>query len=693
MKFSLNPLEITTYIEEKRLILGKKIENFLVKKLNFFINYAKLLSNNEASGLFCCFLIILVSVFKRSMVDIGQDSGLYLEIAQKIFDGKNYFNDFFEHNFPLSFLLIIIPVGISKILGLSPIISADYFVNLLAIFSLIWSYKILKNSQKIKSQFELNLLLICFTAGFFIRGKTLFFNEFWTTTSFLIIFFFPFFSYYFYGVEKLKKIQRIYLGILSALIISLKPNFIILPLLFEIYRVYQSRNIKSFLAIHNLICAFLISFYVTIIFIFFPSFVQNFSLMMGVYYDYKINYGIDDFSNKYLLILNKIQINYLMYFMLIYLYVKNLQKNELVNYLTLLILAIISIVFSENFYSDQEIIFSALGLSFVIINFIIFLRQNKISLLRHWLLFFSLMIFCFVSSETFSLMSSLLYYLALPILIYLLFFCSFVDSKNSLNAKIFLIFSVIFLVFLRFYFSKFFDFFVVIFLIIISLINLNLLLKKYYENKKSFYVINFLIFFTTTGFLGNYFRAVFNNYSPDEMHIFFKSPNSQNHALFEIEKSNVKPNDNLIIFGDAVENSYPFRNYAKLRNDSEFSQYNILTNSSKNYQNEVYKNKVLEGFYQQIINPKNSVIIFYNNRDCTISNFEFVMRNSREIKEYFLENFQFLTQHYLWVEDKSFTPNYTQEYLNNDEFDVVKGIDLTQPKLFKTQVFEAYVRK
>jgi hypothetical protein len=106
------------------------------------------------------------------------------------------------------------------------------------------------------------------------------------------------------------------------------------------------------------------------------------------------------------------------------------------------------------------------------------------------------------------------------------FFRPFVDSKSSLNAKIFLLFSVIFLVFLRFYFFKLFDFFVVIFLIIISFINLNLLLKNYHQNKKSFYVINFLIFFATTGFVGNYFRAVFNNYSSGEAHVFFKSPNS-----------------------------------------------------------------------------------------------------------------------------------------------------------------------
>jgi hypothetical protein len=291
----------------------------------------------------------------------------------------------------------------------------------------------------------------------------------------------------------------------------------------------------------------------------------------------------------------------------------------------------------------------------------------------------------------------MIYYLGLPIFLYLVFFRPVIDSKSYLYAKIFLMFSIVFLVFLRFNFFKLFDFSFVIFLIIISLINLNLCWQKYQVNKKFFHPIVFLVFFTTFGFLGEYFRAIFNNYSPNETHLALQSPNHQNKVLFEIAKSNIKNNDNLIIFGDAIENSYPFRNYAKLRNDSEFSQYDVLANSLKypiiHYQNEIYNNKVLESLYQQIINPKNNAIIFYNYRDCTISNFEFVMRNSREIKEYFLENFQFSTQHFSVKEDKSFTPNYTQEFLNNYEFDVVKEIDLTQPKIMKNNIFEAYVRK
>ena len=480
---------------------------------------------------------------------------------------------------------------------------------------------------------------------------------------------------------------------MSGLIISLKPNFIILVFCFEIFRVYKSRNIKSLLDIHNFFCALFIILYLTLIAIFFTSFAENFSYMMSIYSEYKLNYQ----NKKYLFILNKIEANYLPYFMLILIYIKNLQKNELSNYLMLSMLAIIFIVFSENFYIDQEIIFSALGISFIIINFVNFLQQNKISIMQYWLVFFSLIIFCFMASETFSLISSMLYYLGLPIFLYLVFFRPFIDSKSYLYAKIFLIFSIIFLVFLRFNFFKLFDFSLIIFLIIISLINLNLCWQKYQVNKKFFHPIVFLVFLTTFGFLGEYFRAIFNNYSPNEAHLALQSPNNKNKAMFDIVKLNLKNDDNLIIFGDAIENSYPFRNYAKLGNYSEFSQYDILAKSLKypiiHYQNELYNNKVLESLYQQIINPKNNAIIFYNYRDCTISNFEFVIRNSPQIKKYFLENFKFFTQHYSIKEDKSFTPNYTQEFLNNDEFEMVKGIDLTQPKILRSDVFEAYIRK
>ena len=697
MKFKFDFLKISTIIEEKRLIYGKKIEDFFGKNLRIFLNYSKTLFNNEFFGFFCCFSIVLLSLYKRSTIDIGQDSGLYLEIAQKILDGKKYYNDFFEFNFPLSFLLLTPPVYIANLLNLSPIIIADYFINLLGILSLIWAYKILKNSKKIKSQTELSILIICFTAGFFIRGKTLIFNEFLTKTSFLLIFFYPFFSYYFYGVENLKKIQKIFLGILSGLIISIKPNFIFLVAFFEIYRVLKSRNIKSMFEIHNLVCAFFVLLYVTVIFIFFKSFVENFSYMMTIYYEYKYGYIIKESSQKYAIIFIKLQNDYLVYLALILVYIKILQKNELKNYLTLAVISVFFIIFSENFYLDQEIIFASIGLSFVMFNFINFLKENKISILQNWLLFFSLTIFCFISSDTFPAISVLLYYSGLPTLLYLIFFGHFENSKSFFYIKIFLTILFFSLIIFRFYSFELFDIFLLIFLLIIAFINLNLFIEKYRINKNFFHIINFLVFFATIGFLGNYFRAVFDNYSSSEIYFNFQSPNYQNQSLFEIAKLNLKDGDNLIIFGDYIEKSYPFRNYAKLYNESEFSQHDVIATPLKYPQihnaNKIYNDKAFKALHKQIIDPKNKLMIFYNDRDCAINNVEFLIRNDLEIKKYFIENFQFLTQNYELTKDKLFIPKYTKEFLNDDEFAIVKEIDLTQPSIKRRNVFEVYIRK
>jgi hypothetical protein len=76
-----------------------------------------------------------------------------------------------------------------------------------------------------------------------------------------------------------------------------------------------------------------------------------------------------------------------------------------------------------------------------------------------------------------------------------------------------------------------------------------------------------------------------------------------------------------------------------------------------------------------------------------INNVEFLIRNNPEIKKYFIENFQFLTQNYELTKDKSFIPKYTKEFLNDDEFAIVKEIDLTQPSIKRRNVFEVYIRK
>jgi hypothetical protein len=196
--------------------------------------------------------------------------------------------------------------------------------------------------------------------------------------------------------------------------------------------------------------------------------------------------------------------------------------------------------------------------------------------------------------------------------------------------------------------------------------------------------------------LGNYFRIIFNNQVIQNDYYYLKSPNDQNKKLFEISKANIKSDENLIIFGGNIENSYPFRNYAKLRNESEFSQYQIITiplNSKSHEFNEIYNEKALDRLYKQMMNPKNKVIIFYTNQESVISNVEYLIRSNEKIKKYFIENFKFLTEYNLNYEDDSFVPKYTKDSLSDDEFEVVKQVEFEKIRKKKYVIFEAYVRK
>jgi hypothetical protein len=84
-----------------------------------------------------CALVFLLSLFLRSRFDIGPDTGIYLDLGKKVFLGKKYYYDFFESNFPLSFWLHVIPYFLASFFKISPVISAEIFVNLLGSSDLI----------------------------------------------------------------------------------------------------------------------------------------------------------------------------------------------------------------------------------------------------------------------------------------------------------------------------------------------------------------------------------------------------------------------------------------------------------------------------------------------------------------------------------------------------------------------------
>ena len=148
-------LEIQKNIEEKRLILGQKFENFLLRKINIVVNFLRQIFADKSCAFFGCFFIIAISILVRSSRDIGPETASFLAAANL------------------------------------PIIFADITSNLAGIISLYFSYRILAKSSIAKDRTILNLIILSFAAAYFLRVFCLKFNEFGTRTSFILACAFP----------------------------------------------------------------------------------------------------------------------------------------------------------------------------------------------------------------------------------------------------------------------------------------------------------------------------------------------------------------------------------------------------------------------------------------------------------------------------------------------------------------------
>jgi len=643
MKFRFDILEIKTLIEEKRLIFGLKFEKFLLQKFNKASSFICYFFKSQSFALFGSLAIILISLYIRSSVDIGVDSGIALEIAQKILEGKKFNHDFIEYNFPLTFILLFPPILIANFFKITPIIIADYYINLIGIGVIFWCYKILKNSKQIPQQLIFNLLIIAFSCGFFLRVNTLIFNEYLTKTSFLLAVIYPYFCYQIVGIEKLNNTQKILVGILMAIIASLKPTNIILIAGFEIYRFWKTKKITTFFVLHNYIFVIFLFLYGLVLWVFFHHFLENFTYFIKIYNLYRYNYANLKFFFKYVYFRNE----FAMYFVLIYFYLLLLKKSEYFKKILILSISALVLSFFESFYLDQRVVFYALYVFVVLIGFYEFTQQQQISITKNWFILISLAIFLFLTDEFFEIISvSLTSIFFLVILFFLLVFKKDILKKNSQKIK---------------YFTFIF------------------------------------VCYVTLGFISKFVKtALFSNTKNNQINFTLKSPNQMNRQLMLIKKNHLQENQNIITLNLEISESYPSRNYAQISSNSVVLQYDVI----KAVLRYPYFHSIDKRFYEiakedllkQLRNPKNKLLINYYNFQCSITILEYFLRDA-EINKIFIENFKYLTSSKTIISLNSFMPKYTKEYLSDAEFEIVKQIEIPKNRTNYKDEFEAYIRK
>jgi len=345
-----------------------------------------------------CTTILLLSILLRSMIDIGSDTGIYLSLGKKIANGGRYYYDFFESNFPLSFYLYALEYKLSQLFHINPIILSEIVINSLALLSIFWSSKILKNTRIYDNKAHYNLIIIGYFLGFFLRPNALQIGEFGTKTSLLLLLLFPYISYSFEKKSQLNKKNLIYRGCLMGLMPCLKPHYLIFIIFIELHQFFQKKSPKFFLELDKLVMCLIGASYLFLMLKFTPEFFE-FMVPMWLKFYSVYDDGGAFFKNAWRQLATKIEI-----FLFIFLIFSRLKFTSNDKVLALFFAAAASLIILENISTaDQMVIFyAAVTVCVLKFSFDFFASQQVISL-QNKIIIFSLFFLPILNSEILAL--------------------------------------------------------------------------------------------------------------------------------------------------------------------------------------------------------------------------------------------------------------------------------------------------
>lgn len=221
-----------------KIISSKDSLTNLVSSSNFFY--------------FFCLLIFFISIFIRSRIDIGPDTAIYIELGKKMFNGDRYYYDFYESNMPISFYFYAWQYAFAQATGISSIIVSEIFSNVFGLAAILLAARILKKTTIYDNKAYYHLIIISYFIGYFIRNPAIIIGEYGTKTSLFLMFAYPYISFCFERKIPFSKKELLLKGLLMATLPAIKPSYIALVVIIEIYNFLQSRKLKFFFEIDKL---------------------------------------------------------------------------------------------------------------------------------------------------------------------------------------------------------------------------------------------------------------------------------------------------------------------------------------------------------------------------------------------------------------------------------------------------------
>ncbi len=650
LRFDL--LELQKNIEERRLIMAKKIENFLLQKLFLVRNFLNKIIFAKSCAFFGCFFIIALSLLLQSTRDLGPVSAAYIEITQKMLRGGKYYYNFFENSSPLSLLITSIPVLAAKFFNISPLIALQIFVNLIGIFSVFFAYKILSDSELVRNRAIINLLTLAFCCGFFLRVFTLQFNELGTKTSYFLALAFPYIYYHLRAFSSLKKTYQILLGAMAAFIICLKLHYGILVIIFEIEKLLKNRSLKSGFCLRNYVTFTLLIFYTLLLFTCFSSYIQVIPEHFQLYSKVK-------YSPIPLFIREDIFPIFLLAFLCRFLFTKN---NFLFSLLLVALAAGLILITEMAISYDERVIFYSLTLPFLFSTIFLVAKGDYVDWKRDGILLLMILILPqFAQQEFFAIAFDIMAFWWMFILVLSKKWQKILAKKAQIN-DIFmnefflprsfiswfyflLLFGVSLIVSLSNNYEVAWIFFAVIFVLMLNFYQK--LHEIFLSEKKISRLPAGAIFLVLSYIIGLHLASISNVFG---FHLkLLKSPNYVNDQMAKIIKNYAEENEEIVVISSTTFGAYPTINYLKKENPLPAFNFSSFYESTENAGNLSEAQRYLFSRLKQQLKNKNNKLVFIErkgierNYSCEISFLEKYFYDA-EFKKIFLQNYIFLNR-------------------------------------------------
>lgn len=643
-------LEIQKTIEEKRLVLGQKFEKFLLggikNIIGYFLNILRCFFAQKYSVFVVCFFIILSSIFIRSTRDIGHESAFNIAVAQHFVDGG--------FGLSLASYFTILPVFLAKFFSISAIIALEIFVNLIGVLSILFSAIILRNAYKIYSRGQIQLLIICFCVGYFLRIYALQFGEYGTQTSYFLALAFPYFSYQI--SRKNSVFAQLISGLLAGLMVCINPFYAMLPLVFEAEKFRSTKNIRSVFSWQNFISLFLVLGYFSL---FSPQFGQNFAI-----------------NNEYIIAIKNDIFPLLLLAIVVLPYV--LSQTIFKPLFCCTIAASLIVIAQMDAGYDQRAIFFSLSLSLLTMMMFFLLQKNLINFKKDALLILIILLLPQFDAQNF-------FALALNSC-YFWWIILFFDKKADRCLFVFAFITIILMIFdksgqVAWLFSA---------LIFITLFKpkISILAKKngpvLYLSKPSIILVSLVISYFISLFLATVINQK-NLYAQN-----LKSPNYLNEQkAFFINKYASNKDDEIVFIADDIAASYPILIYLDKNNSLAPLKFDFLYKNI--YQTGVFRqnlasNQQFRALKGQIDKSQNKLIFVetkkYRDDQCYLGFLEYYFQDE-EFKKSFTKNYVFIDEIILLKKEKIVSDLLAEASRKN----------ILEEKEVVANVIEVYLRK